>query len=45
MIESKNDFCFGKKYLGKIVMNKASVTIVADFSPEFNPPFRRRSKH
>ena len=24
---------------------KASVTIVADFSPEFNPPFRWRSKH
>ena len=24
---------------------KASVTIIADFSPEFNPPFRWRSKH
>ena len=24
---------------------KASVTIVADFGPEFNPPFRWRSKH
>ena len=26
-------------------VNKESVTIVADFSPEFNPPFRWRSKH
>ena len=25
--------------------SKASVTIMADFSPEFNPPFRWRSKH
>ena len=25
--------------------NKASVTIMADFSPEFNPPVRWRSKH
>ena len=25
--------------------NKASVTIRADFSPEFNPPIRWRSKH
>ena len=24
---------------------KASVTILADFCPEFNPPFRWRSKH
>ena len=24
---------------------KASVTILADFGPEFNPPFRWRSKH
>ena len=24
---------------------KASVTIMADFSPEFNPQFRWRSKH
>ena len=24
---------------------KASVTIMADFSPELNPPFRWRSKH
>ena len=24
---------------------KASVTIMADFSPEFNPPVRWRSKH
>ena len=24
---------------------KASVTIFADFGPEFNPPFRWRSKH
>ena len=24
---------------------KASVTILADFGPEFNSPFRRRSKH
>ena len=26
-------------------MSKASVTIVADFSPGFNPPFFWRSKH
>ena len=25
--------------------SKASVTIVADFSPEINPPFRRRYKY
>ena len=24
---------------------QASVTILADFCPEFNPPFRWRSKH
>ena len=28
-----------------IVRPKASVTILAGFGPEFNPPFRWRSKH
>ena len=38
------------EYTYKVVLtenhiHKASVTIMADFSPEFNPPFRWRSKH
>ena len=27
------------------LLDKASVTTVADFSPEINPPFRWRCKH
>ena len=39
-------FCFAlQDKLGHVGVYKASVTILADFGPEFNPPFRWRSKN
>ena len=48
-IESRKETRFFKfkyhEFLSSIKITKASVTIMADFSPEFDPPVRWRSKH
>ena len=44
----RNIFFLQTVYVMYVVLSgfaKASVTILADFGPEFNPPFRWRSKH
>ena len=40
--DPKAPICNASIFVGK---SKASVTILADFGPEFDPPFRWRSKH
>ena len=40
-----NIYIYSKQCKTLQLHNKASVTIMADFSPEFDPPVRWRSKH